>query len=206
MTMAKTSFSFWGLIVKWKNANYVWLFTIDKGYSRFEFFRSSIYSITTSLIILFLSKVDSINWISWASLAISVWLAVKAANNFTSIALILKEQQDKWSKEANSKLTLQKFTRNGTVERKAQVVSFLKRGILLSCSIVIVVGFSFLANKWLKGEPNSKELIDNVRYLLENDSLNYENVKNLYQKIDSQNSELFLIIQSLDSLKHKKCK
>ena len=204
--MAEINYTFWKMIYKWTDSDYVWMFTIDKGYARFEFFRSSIYSITTSLVILFLSKADSLNWLSWASLAIAVWFAFIAANYFTSIALILKEQQDKWSKETDSKLTLQSFTKNGTSERKTQMVSFLKRGIVFSFFVVIVVVSSFLVNKFLKSEPDNKGLNENVRSLRETDSLNYENAKHLSVKIDSLNSKLFQINQNIDSLKSKKCK
>lgn len=202
--MEAEKYTFGGVIRHWQNKDYAWKFTIDKGYSRFEFFRSSIYSIATSLIILFLSKSDSLNWISWVSLLISVWAALKAANDFTSIALILKETQEKYYREKPNLITLSDFISKETTSRSSDIVSYLRKGILFSLLVVIVVASSFLINRFLKSEPDNKGLIENVRCLRESDSLNYENAKHLSLKIDSLKSDLKIVNQNIDSLKHKK--
>ena len=183
--MKAEKYTFWGLLGHGLSKDYAWKFTIEKGYSRFEFFRSSIYSIATSLIILFLSKSDSLNLISWVSLLVSVWAALKAANNFTSIALILKETQEKYYREKPVDITRSDFISRETTSRSEDIVSYLRKGILFSLLVVVVVASSFLVNKFLKTEPDNKGLIENVKCLRESDSLNYENAKRLSSKIDS---------------------
>jgi len=202
----RIKFNLIGLIFNWKNNNYAWLYTLDKGYYRFEFFRSSIYSIAASVIILFLSKSDSLNLISWISLPIAIFFAIKSANKFTSIALILKEEQDKFSRNKSNKVSLPHFMRNGTVYKKEEIATYFRYGFLYSLFVILIVALSFLINKIFKDTSDNKNAMENSFRLKSIEDYDARNHQKVNLKIDTIEKTILKLEKKIDSLKAKNCK
>lgn len=182
-------------------------YTAEKGFSRFEFYRSSIYSITTSLVILFISKFDSLDFSSWLILIISLVFVLFSVNNFTSLALILKNLTDQYYRDKideNEKISVSVFLERQT--KNLYNIKIPKNLLLGICSIIIALGIVFYSSYTNKNinnhKSNIKESLIEIKAsnILLTDSLNSlkKEVSNLTFTVNSSNKKIDSIL--------KKCK
>lgn len=182
-------------------------YTANKGFSRFEFYRSSIYSITTSLIILFISKYDSLDFNSWLILILSLIFVLFSVNNFTSLALILKNLTDQYYRDKiddKEEISVSKF-----LERESRKLYYTKIPTNLFLGlfcIIIALGIVFYSsynNKIINShKANIKESLIEIKKsnLLLSDSLSIlkMDISNLSLLVNSNNKKIDSIL--------KKCK
>lgn len=182
-------------------------YTANKGFSRFEFYRSSIYSITTSLIILFISKYDSLDFNSWLILILSLIFVLFSVNNFTSLALILKNLTDQYYRDKiddKEKISVSAFL--GRESRKFYYVKIPSNLFLGLFCIIIALGIVFYSsykNKIINNhKSNVNESLIEIKKsnLLLSDSLSVlkNDISNLSLLINSNNKKIDSIL--------KKCK